>query len=84
MHADPKQADFCSYLSAILLGGLLSNALFGWWRMDPAAGLALVPIIVKEGVDSALRLVGRAWYPFWVARACQSATMSCTKSGFAP
>jgi divalent metal cation (Fe/Co/Zn/Cd) transporter len=31
MHADSKQADFCSYLSAILLGGLLLNALFGWW-----------------------------------------------------
>jgi divalent metal cation (Fe/Co/Zn/Cd) transporter len=51
MHADSKQADFCSYLSAILLGGLLSNALFGWWWMDPAAGLAMVPIIVKEGMD---------------------------------
>lgn len=51
MHADSKQADFCSYLSAILLGGLLLNALFGWWWMDPAAGLLMVPIIVKEGVD---------------------------------
>jgi divalent metal cation (Fe/Co/Zn/Cd) transporter len=51
MHADSKQADFCSYLSAILLGGLLLNALFGWWWMDPAAGLAMVPIIMKEGMD---------------------------------
>ena len=51
MHADSKQADFCSYLSAILLGGLLLNALFGWWWMDPAAGLAMVPIIVKESMD---------------------------------
>ena len=51
MHADSKQADFCSYLSATLLGGLLLNALFGWWWMDPAAGLLMVPIIVKEGVD---------------------------------
>jgi divalent metal cation (Fe/Co/Zn/Cd) transporter len=48
MHADPKQADFCSYLSAILLGGLLLNALFGWWRLDPVAG---VPIIAKEGIS---------------------------------
>ena len=30
MHADSKQAAFCSYLSAILLGGLLLNALVGW------------------------------------------------------
>ena len=51
MHADSKQADFCSYLSAILLGGLLLNALFGWWWMDPAAGLVMVPIIGKEGIS---------------------------------
>ena len=51
MHADSKQADFCAYLSAILLGGLLLNAFFGWWWMDPVAGLVMVPIIAKEGVD---------------------------------
>jgi divalent metal cation (Fe/Co/Zn/Cd) transporter len=51
MHADSKQADFCAYLSATLLGGLLLNALFGWWWMDPVAGLAMVPIIGKEGVS---------------------------------
>lgn len=51
MHADSKQADFCAYLSGILLGGLVLNALFGWWWMDPAAGLVMVPIILKEGVD---------------------------------
>ena len=51
MHADSKQADFCSYLSAALLGGLLLNAMLGWWWMDPAAGLVMVPIIGKEGID---------------------------------
>jgi len=51
MNADSKQADFCTYLSAILLGGLLLNALFGWWWADPAAGLVMVPIIAKEGMD---------------------------------
>ena len=50
MHADSKQADFCSYLSATLLGGLLLNAMLGWWWMDPAAGLVMVPIIGKEGI----------------------------------
>ena len=50
MHADSKQADFCAYLSGILLGGLLLNAFLGWWWMDPVAGLAMVPIIGKEGV----------------------------------
>jgi divalent metal cation (Fe/Co/Zn/Cd) transporter len=51
MHADSRQTDFCAYLSAILLGGLLMNAVLGWWWADPVAGLATVPIIVKEGVD---------------------------------
>ena len=50
MHADSKQADFCAYLSGILLGGLLLNAFLGWWWMDPVAGLVMVPIIAKEGI----------------------------------
>jgi divalent metal cation (Fe/Co/Zn/Cd) transporter len=52
MNADSKQADFCTYLSAILLGGLLLNALFGWWWADPLAGIVMVPIIAKEGIDA--------------------------------
>ena len=52
MSADAKQTEFCTYLSAILLGGLLSNALFGWWWADPIAGLIMVPIIGKEGTGA--------------------------------
>jgi divalent metal cation (Fe/Co/Zn/Cd) transporter len=37
MHADAKQTEFCTYLSAILLAGLLLNALLGLWWADPAA-----------------------------------------------
>ena len=51
MQADSRQTDFCTYLSAILLGGLLLNAVAGWWWADPIAGLVMVPIIAKEGVD---------------------------------
>lgn len=51
MHADAKQTDFCVYLSAILLGGLLLNALFGLWWADPMAALIMVPIIAKEGIE---------------------------------
>ena len=50
MHADAKQTEFCTYLSAILLAGLLLNAFFGLWWADPVAGLIMVPIIAKEGV----------------------------------
>ena len=42
MEADSKQTDLCAYLSAILLGGLGLNALFGWWWADPAAALIMV------------------------------------------
>jgi divalent metal cation (Fe/Co/Zn/Cd) transporter len=51
MKADAKQADFCTYLSAILLGGLLFNGLFGWWWADPVAALVMVPIIASEGIN---------------------------------
>ena len=47
--ADSKQTELCTYLSAILLLGLLLNALLGWWWADPVAALIMVPIIVKEG-----------------------------------
>jgi divalent metal cation (Fe/Co/Zn/Cd) transporter len=30
LEADSRQTDICAYLSAILLGGLLLNVLFGW------------------------------------------------------
>ena len=55
MKADSRQTDFCTYLSAILLGGLLLNGLLGWWWADPVAGIAMVPIIAKEGIDGLRR-----------------------------
>src|SRR5580765_4513723 len=52
MVADARQADFCTYLSAILLAGLILNAAFGWWWADPIAALAMTPIIAKEGLNA--------------------------------
>lgn len=51
MHADAKQTEFCTYLSGILLAGLLLNAFIGLWWADPAAALIMVPIIAKEGIE---------------------------------
>jgi divalent metal cation (Fe/Co/Zn/Cd) transporter len=48
--AEARQTEICTYLSAILLGGLLLNVLFGWWWADPLAALAMVPLIGYEGV----------------------------------
>ena len=51
MLADSRQTDLCAYLSAILLGGLLLNALFGLWWSDSVAALVMLPIIVREGIE---------------------------------
>lgn len=50
--ADSKQTELCTYLSGILLGGLLLNALLGWWWADPVAALVMVPIIMNEGIEA--------------------------------
>jgi divalent metal cation (Fe/Co/Zn/Cd) transporter len=47
--AEAKQTALCTWLSAILLGGLVFNAVLGWWWADPVAALAMVPIIAHEG-----------------------------------
>jgi divalent metal cation (Fe/Co/Zn/Cd) transporter len=52
LHADSRQTDICASLSAILLGGLLLNALLHWWWADPVAGLVMAPIIGREGVEA--------------------------------
>jgi divalent metal cation (Fe/Co/Zn/Cd) transporter len=52
LQSEAQQTQLCTYLSAILLGGLTLNAIVGWWWADPAAALAMVPIIVKEGVEA--------------------------------
>ncbi len=52
MNADATQTQICTYLSAILLGGLVLNAVFGWWWADSLAALVMVPILVKEGWDA--------------------------------
>jgi divalent metal cation (Fe/Co/Zn/Cd) transporter len=50
LESDSRQTSLCAYLSAILLGGLLLNAVLGWWWADPVAALVMVPIITREGV----------------------------------
>jgi divalent metal cation (Fe/Co/Zn/Cd) transporter len=50
--ADSKQTLLCTYLSAVLLVGLLLNALFGWSWADPIAALVIALIAVKEGANA--------------------------------
>ena len=49
--AEATQTSLCAWLSAIALVGVGLNALLGWWWADPAAALAMVPIIAREGVE---------------------------------
>ncbi|MFJ1535416.1 cation transporter [Streptomyces mirabilis] len=50
--ADSKQALLCTYLSAVLLAGLLLNALLGWSWADPIAALVIAAVAMKEGGDA--------------------------------
>jgi divalent metal cation (Fe/Co/Zn/Cd) transporter len=52
LFADSRQTDICAYLSAILLGGLLLNAFFGWWWADSVAALCMLPLILHEGMKA--------------------------------
>ncbi|NGO09324.1 cation transporter [Streptomyces sp. HC44] len=47
--ADSKQTLLCTYLSAVLLAGLLANSLLGWTWADPIAALVIAAVAVKEG-----------------------------------
>lgn len=50
--ADSTQTLLCTYLSAVLLVGLLLNAILGWYWADPIAGLVIAVVAVKEGRDA--------------------------------
>jgi divalent metal cation (Fe/Co/Zn/Cd) transporter len=50
--AESRQTLICTYLSGILLGGLLLNAVAGWWWADPVAALVMVPFIAHEGREA--------------------------------
>ncbi|MFD3496414.1 cation transporter [Streptomyces sp. NPDC058690] len=50
--ADSKQTLLCTYLSAVLLVGLLLNATLGWSWADPIAALVIAVVAIKEGRDA--------------------------------
>ncbi len=52
LHADSRQTSLCSYLSGILLAGLVLNAALGWWWADSVAALCMLPIILREARDA--------------------------------
>ncbi|MBQ0976376.1 cation transporter [Streptomyces sp. RK31] len=66
--ADSKQTLLCTYLSAVLLVGLVLNATLGWSWADPIAALAIAGIAVKEGRDA------------WQGKGCCAPTTAATPS----
>lgn len=50
--ADAAESLFCASLSATVLVGLVLNVAFGWWWADPVAALAVVPLVIKEGLEA--------------------------------
>jgi divalent metal cation (Fe/Co/Zn/Cd) transporter len=50
--SDSAQTMLCSWLSGVLLVGLLLNAVLGWAWADPVAGLVIAGVAVKEGLDA--------------------------------
>ncbi len=50
--ADSTETALCAYLSAILLGGLVLNAAWGWWWADTLAAFGIAALAVREGREA--------------------------------
>jgi divalent metal cation (Fe/Co/Zn/Cd) transporter len=50
--ADSAETAFCAWTSAAALLGVTLNAAFGWWQADPAAGLVIAALAIREGLES--------------------------------
>jgi divalent metal cation (Fe/Co/Zn/Cd) transporter len=64
--ADSTQTLLCTYLSAVLLLGLLLNATLGWSWADPVAGLIIAAVATREGIEA------------WHGKGCCSPTNTST------
>ena len=58
--ADSNQTLLCTYLSVVLLVGLLLNVTVGWWWADPVAALVIAALAINEGREAARALRRRA------------------------
>lgn len=66
--ADSKQTLLCTYLSAVLLLGLVLNATLGWWWADPLVGLVVAGLAIYEGREA------------WTGKVCNCASDGSTSS----
>lgn len=47
-----RQNMLCAFLAGALLLGLLGNAAFGAWWLDPVVGLLIAAVAIKEGAEA--------------------------------
>ena len=47
-----RQNILCAYLAGALLVGLVGNAAFGAWWLDPVVGLLIAGVAIKEGAEA--------------------------------
>ena len=52
LRAEAYQSLICDLQDLVVLVGLGLNILFGWWWADPVMALALVPFLIREGLES--------------------------------
>lgn len=52
LRADAAETFLCSWLSVILLTGLVLNATVGWWWADPVAALGIAWLALREGREA--------------------------------
>jgi divalent metal cation (Fe/Co/Zn/Cd) transporter len=50
--ADAAQSWLCAIIAAVALVSIVANAAFGWWWLDPIAGLAIAGLAAHEGRDA--------------------------------
>ena len=70
--ADSRQTLLCTYLSAVLLVGLVLSSTLGWTWADPIAALVIAAVAIKEGVEA------------WRGDACCSPVAGLRADGAAP
>jgi cation diffusion facilitator family transporter len=52
LKAEAVETWVCSYLSLALLAGVGLNAAFGWWWADPVGAVAMLPVILWQGLET--------------------------------
>ena len=50
--ADSKQTLLCTYMSGVLLVGLVANSVLGWWWADSLAALFIAGLAAREGIEA--------------------------------